>query len=221
MGSQSPSVSNFEFLFITVEIPMGHKKYSKNNCIFLNIYLGKKANEQSFHSVEVLSADITWTCDSSPQVSVWAWRQVVHLCSRHARPWPGEHLCNFTWCLHNTFSPWKLLSFSIFSPCAYIWNSLSILSYSHCYQYNYKSKTNSKFERTGRRTGNSLLHHGVFFPFSRIFPLSKKEDSISFLLYALLLFLELWIKKNSKFEREGKGTEKSKVQQPYPAPKFS
>ena len=54
-----PSVSNFEFLFITVEIPMGHKKYSKNNCIFLNIYLGKKATEQSFHSVEVLSVDIT------------------------------------------------------------------------------------------------------------------------------------------------------------------
>jgi len=95
---------------------MGHKKYSKNNCIFLNIYLGKKANEQSFHSVEVLSADITWTCDSSPQVSVWAWRQVVHLCSRHARPWPGEHLFNFTWCLHNTFSPRNFYLLVFFRP---------------------------------------------------------------------------------------------------------
>ena len=101
-----PSVLNFECLFVTVELPMGQKKYSaKWLQIFLNIYKGKIEKEQSFHGVEVLSEDITWTCEYTPQVSVWAWRvkrSCTSLCSCHARLWPGENLFNLTWCFLNT-----------------------------------------------------------------------------------------------------------------------
>ena len=55
-----PSTPTFRFefrvLFVTVELPMGQKKYSaKWLQIFLNIYMGKIAKEQSFRGVEVLS----------------------------------------------------------------------------------------------------------------------------------------------------------------------
>ena len=51
------------------------------------------------------------------------------------------------------------------------------------------TKKNSKFEREDKSNGNPLLHHGIFFSFTRIF-LWTFRTIPHYFFYAVLLFLE-------------------------------
>ena len=82
--------------------------------------------------------------------------EVVHLCSRHARPWPWGEPWNYQrhvmFSEHNPFSPRKLFSLSIF-PYEYICMKFSInfiLFPLPLVVMNAKQTRNSKFERIGR-----------------------------------------------------------------------
>ena len=83
---------------------------------------------------------------------------IVHPCSRHAQTvtW-GEHSqFHVMFSADYTCTPWNVFFSTIFFCPIVISTGMN-------------ENKSSKFESEGRITGNSLLHHGLFFPFRWFF----------------------------------------------------